>query len=147
VAQACSNVPSRRLEERDPLVPATLHGRGDGQPRDDLALQAFALGKKQAPSTVMGALVAQVGRRDPRFLVTDADGNVLCLTGNRCCVVDAEIRADLDRFAADRLAASARGEQFLFRSGASLLTALTRLPPQPVPANQMGRYVRAGRGP
>jgi phosphoketolase len=37
--------------------------------------QAFAIGDKQVPSTAMGALVAAVGRADPRFVVTNADGN------------------------------------------------------------------------
>ncbi len=38
--------------------------------------------------------------------------------------------------------AAAQGKRFLFRSGASLLTALAKLPPQPVPAEEMSRYVR-----
>lgn len=67
------------------------------------------------------------------------------LTGNVCCAVDAERQADLDRFAADVLAATALGKRFLFRSAASLITALARLPPQPVPAAKMAAYVRGGR--
>jgi uncharacterized protein YgbK (DUF1537 family) len=67
------------------------------------------------------------------------------LTGNVCCVVDAERQSDLDRFAADLLAAASQGKRFLFRSAASLLTALARLPPQPVPAAKMAAYVRSGR--
>src|SRR3569623_1973127 len=35
----------------------------------------YALGDKAVPSTAMGTLVAEVGRRDPRYLVTNADGN------------------------------------------------------------------------
>lgn len=41
----------------------------------ELPFQAFAPGDKQAPSTAMGALVATVGQADPRYLVTNADGN------------------------------------------------------------------------
>jgi uncharacterized protein YgbK (DUF1537 family) len=66
------------------------------------------------------------------------------LTGNTCGVVDAETQADLDRFAHDLRAAAARGKRFLFRSGASLLTALAQLPPQPVAAANMAAYVRGG---
>ena len=41
----------------------------------ELPMQAFAVGDKQVPSTAMGALVAAVGKADPRFVVTNADGN------------------------------------------------------------------------
>ncbi len=44
-------------------------------PLPTLALQEFAKGEKAVPSTAMGALVAQVGQADPRFVVTNADGN------------------------------------------------------------------------
>src|SRR5690606_24716359 len=37
------------------------------------------------------------------------------------------------------------GKRFLFRSAASLLTALARLPGQPVAAQDMAKYVRGGR--
>lgn len=67
------------------------------------------------------------------------------LAGNRCCVVDAETQADLDHFAAQVEAAASRGKRFLFRSAASLLTALAGLPPQPVAAEAMGAYTRGGR--
>ncbi len=67
------------------------------------------------------------------------------LGGNACCAVDAERQDDLNRFAADLLAAAGRGKRFLFRSAASLITALARLPPQPVPAAKMAAYVRGGR--
>jgi phosphoketolase len=40
-----------------------------------LAMQDFAIGEKAVPATAMGALVAQVGQADPRFVVTNADGN------------------------------------------------------------------------
>ena len=38
-------------------------------------MQDFAKGDKAVPSTTMGALVAQMGQNDPRFVVTNADGN------------------------------------------------------------------------
>jgi phosphoketolase len=40
-----------------------------------LKMQEFAKGEKAIPSTAMGALVAQVGEFDRRFVVTNADGN------------------------------------------------------------------------
>ena len=84
-----------------------------------------------------------------RFLLADVRGDVMerlmGLRDNVCCVVDAETRDDLDHFAAQLRQAAARGKRFLFRSGASLLTALAGLPPQPVPPEQMGRYVAGGR--
>ena len=84
-----------------------------------------------------------------RFLLSDVRGSCLDrlmkLAGNRCCVVDAENQQDLDRFAADTLAALEKGKRFLFRSAASLLTSLSRLSPQPVPYDQMRRFVRDGR--
>ena len=84
-----------------------------------------------------------------RFLLDDVRGDsltrLIALRDNVCCVVDAETQADLDRFA-DQLQAAARdGKRFLFRSGASLLTALARLPPQPVAPDAMRAYVRDGR--
>jgi uncharacterized protein YgbK (DUF1537 family) len=75
----------------------------------------------------------------------DIGGRLAALQGNACCVVDAENQADLDGFARQVLAAAAHGKRFLFRSAASLLTALAGLPPQPVAAGDMGRLVRGGR--
>ena len=40
-----------------------------------LPIQEFPPGEKQVPATAFGALVAAVGQRDPRFVVTNADGN------------------------------------------------------------------------
>ena len=40
-----------------------------------LPLTDFALADKQVPSTAMGALVGAVAQADPRYLVTNADGN------------------------------------------------------------------------
>ena len=83
-----------------------------------------------------------------RFLLADVRGDalprLLALSGNRCAVVDAESQADLNRFAQALNEAAHRGKRFLFRSGASLLTALAGLPPQPVPGDRMSDYVRGG---
>jgi uncharacterized protein YgbK (DUF1537 family) len=65
------------------------------------------------------------------------------LSNNQCCAVDAEVQADLDRFASDLLEAASRGKHFLFRSAASLLTALAQLPAQPIAAESMSKYVRS----
>jgi uncharacterized protein YgbK (DUF1537 family) len=84
-----------------------------------------------------------------RFLLPEVRAGVqdrlLALHGNASGVVDAETQADLDRFAADVLASVAAGKRFLFRSAASLLTALARLPAQPVAPDAMREYVRGGR--
>src|SRR3569623_151287 len=84
-----------------------------------------------------------------RFLLVDVRGELLPrllrLQGNRCGVVDAERESDLEHFAAAVNRAAAEGKRFLFRSAASLLTALAALPPQPVAAEAMANYVRGGR--
>ncbi len=67
------------------------------------------------------------------------------LTGNQCAVVDGETQADLNRFAEDILTAASQGKRFLFRSAASILTALAALPPQPIPSENMASYVRGGK--
>ncbi len=70
---------------------------------------------------------------------------LMTLENNVCCAVDGETQADLDRFAQDLLTAAAQGKRFLFRSAASILTALAALPAQPIDADHMGNYVRGGR--
>lgn len=70
---------------------------------------------------------------------------LMTLAGNACCVVDAEKQEDLNRFADELLSAAEQGKRFLFRSAASLLTALAKLPPQPVPAERMREYVKDGK--
>ncbi|MGA7181023.1 MAG: four-carbon acid sugar kinase family protein [Thiobacillaceae bacterium] len=81
-----------------------------------------------------------------RFLLADVRGDVfarlMALHANVCCAVDAETQADLNHFADQLQAAAARGKRFLFRSAASLITALAKLPPQPVAAEAMHAYVR-----
>ncbi len=90
-----------------------------------------------------------------RFLLADLrsgerdENSVLCtrlmhLNHNQCCVVDAETQDDLNRFATAVLFAASQGKRFLFRSAASLLTALANLPPQPIAGDEMAQYVRGG---
>ncbi len=83
-----------------------------------------------------------------RFLLAEVRGDplprLLDLRGNPCCTVDAEQQSDLDHFAARLRVAVKGGKRFLFRSGASLLTSLAALPPQPVAGEAMARYVRDG---
>lgn len=84
-----------------------------------------------------------------RFLLDDIRKGslerLLQLIGNQCAVVDGENQADLNHFAVDVLAAASQGKRFLFRSAASILTALAALPPQPVAAENMAEYVRQGK--
>jgi uncharacterized protein YgbK (DUF1537 family) len=84
-----------------------------------------------------------------RFVLADIRAGVydrlMALTQNQCCVVDAVTQADMDQFAADVLMAAAAGKKFLFRSAASLLTALAQLPPQPIAPAAMATYVRHGK--
>jgi uncharacterized protein YgbK (DUF1537 family) len=60
-------------------------------------------------------------------------------------VVDAETHEDLAAFASDLRAATERGKRFLCRSAAGIVSALADLPPQPVAAGEMRRYVRGGQ--
>lgn len=81
-----------------------------------------------------------------RFLLGDVRAGILDrllkLHGNQCCVVDAENQLDLNQFASDVRQAASQGKRFLFRSAASLLTALADLPPQPTSPSAMGEYTR-----
>jgi len=84
-----------------------------------------------------------------RFLLADIRAGslerLLKLDGNQCAVVDGETQDDLNRFAVDILAAASQGKRFLFRSAASILTALAALPPQAIAAENMAQYVRQGK--
>ncbi|MBH8567192.1 four-carbon acid sugar kinase family protein [Nostoc sp. CENA67] len=84
-----------------------------------------------------------------RFLLADIRAGslerLLKLSNNQCAVVDGETQADLNSFAVDILAAASQGKRFLFRSAASILTALAALPPQPIAAENMAKYVRQGK--
>jgi uncharacterized protein YgbK (DUF1537 family) len=84
-----------------------------------------------------------------RFLLADIRAGslerLMKLTGNQCAVVDGQTQADLNRFAEDVIAAASKGKRFLFRSAASILTALAALPPQPLAPEKMAQYVRGGK--
>ncbi|BDI19081.1 hypothetical protein ANSO36C_48830 [Nostoc cf. commune SO-36] len=84
-----------------------------------------------------------------RFLLADIRAGslerLLKLSGNQCAVVDGETQDDLNHFAVDILAAASQGKRFLFRSAASILTAIAALPPQPIAAENMAQYVRQGK--
>lgn len=84
-----------------------------------------------------------------RFFIEEVRGSsfdhLMILTDNACCVVDAENQDDLNHFAEELLNAAEHGKRFLFRSAASLLTALAKLPPQPIPAERMREYVKPGQ--
>jgi uncharacterized protein YgbK (DUF1537 family) len=67
------------------------------------------------------------------------------LHDNAIGVVDGESPDDYRVFADAVLKAAAGGKRFLFRSAASLLTALAKLPPQPVAAESFATLVRDGR--
>ena len=74
-----------------------------------------------------------------------ADAWLAGLHDNAVGVVDGETPADYARFADAVLKAAAGGKRLLFRSAASLLTALAKLPPQPVPVEAFSKLVRAGK--
>ncbi|MDM9381505.1 four-carbon acid sugar kinase family protein [Chlorogloeopsis sp. ULAP01] len=84
-----------------------------------------------------------------RFLLADIRAGtterLMQLHNNQCCVVDGETQADLNRFAQDVLSAASQGKRFLFRSAASILTALAGLSPQPIAPENMAEYVRGGK--
>ena len=81
-----------------------------------------------------------------RFLLDDVRGDslsrLLALQDNVCCAVDGETQEDLNHFCRQLMQAAQQGKRFLFRSAASLLTALAELPPQPIAAEKMREYVR-----
>ncbi|MHC5745972.1 MAG: four-carbon acid sugar kinase family protein [Nostoc sp.] len=101
---------------------------------------------KYVEEKTQGRISAEVVER---FLLSDIRAGslerLLQLHGNQCAVVDGETQADLNRFAVDILAAASQGKRFLFRSAASILTALAALPPQPIAAENMAQYVRQGK--
>lgn len=84
-----------------------------------------------------------------RFLLDDIrQGSLkrlLELQDNQCGVVDGEHQDDLNTFAVDVSTAASQGKRFLFRSAASILTALAALPAQPIAAENMAAYVRDGK--
>lgn len=85
---------------------------------------------------------SQVEQFDLQAVRGDSLSRLLTLQDNVCCTVDAETQQDLDHFCEQLMQAARAGKRFLFRSAASLLTALAKLPPQPVAADAMREYVR-----
>lgn len=79
-----------------------------------------------------------------RFLLDDVRGDsserLAKLENNVCCAVDCETQKDLNNFAKYLNLATTKGKRFLFRSGASLLTALANLKPQEIPQEEMSKY-------
>jgi uncharacterized protein YgbK (DUF1537 family) len=71
-----------------------------------------------------------------------ADAWLADLSGNAIGAVDGETPEDYRIFADAVLKAAADGKRLLFRSAASLLTALAQLPPQPVAAESFASLVR-----
>jgi uncharacterized protein YgbK (DUF1537 family) len=74
-----------------------------------------------------------------------AGGWLAALANDTVGVVDGESPDDYRSFADAVLKAAAGGKRLLFRSAASLLTALARLPPQPVAAEAFATLVRDAR--
>jgi uncharacterized protein YgbK (DUF1537 family) len=85
---------------------------------------------------------AQVERFNLQDVRGDSLPRLLALQDNVCCTVDGETQDDLNHFCTQLMLAAQQGKRFLFRSAASLLTALAQLPPQPVAAEKMHDYVR-----
>ena len=75
----------------------------------------------------------------------DCQARLMALENNVCCAVDSETQADLNHFCSQLMSAAEQGKRFLFRSAASLLTAMAQLPPQPIRAEEMQAYVREGK--
>ncbi|TXH74993.1 four-carbon acid sugar kinase family protein [Thiobacillus sp.] len=71
-----------------------------------------------------------------------ADAWLAALHDNQVGVIDGETTDDYRLFADAALKAAAGGKRWLFRSAASLLTALAKLPPQPVAAEAFATLVR-----
>lgn len=74
-----------------------------------------------------------------------ADAWLAALENNDVGAVDGESPDDYRIFAEAVLKAAATGKRLLFRSAASLLTALAKLPAQPVAAEAFASLVRDGR--
>jgi len=110
----------------------------------------FAFSHSYLPDYVEEKTVGRIkAKQVERFLLSEVRNNSLAhllnLKDNVCCVVDCETQADLNNFAEQLKQAAQQGKRFLFRSGASLLTSLANLPPQPVDADAMSKYVRDGK--
>ncbi|MGA9991987.1 MAG: four-carbon acid sugar kinase family protein [Thiobacillaceae bacterium] len=100
------------------------------------------------PDYVAEKTAGRVAAKDvARLTLADLRGGtagawLAALHGNAVGVVDGETPADYQLFADAVLAAAAAGKRLLFRSAASLLTALAKLPPQPVAGDSFSTLVR-----
>ena len=109
-----------------------------GYRNSDMALYVEEKTKGRIPA-------GEVQHFDLATVRAGSGARLMQLQNNACCVVDAEKQEDLNHFAEDLLRAAEQGKRFLFRSAASLLTALAKLPLQPIPAERMREYVPQGR--
>ncbi|MFP4431459.1 MAG: four-carbon acid sugar kinase family protein [Spirochaetaceae bacterium] len=110
----------------------------------------FGYSTAYMPDYVEEKTAGRIRARDViHFPTTLSDGEMLDLlrglSGNVCCTVDTETQDQMDRFARLVLQVAGEGKRFLFRSAASLLTSLADLPPQPIAAEEMARYVPDNR--
>ncbi|MDY6898813.1 MAG: nucleotide-binding domain containing protein, partial [Cyanobacteriota bacterium] len=114
--------------------------------RDSVFGYSYSYLPKYVEEKTKGRIPAQ---KVERFLLDDIRGGslerLMKLKGNQCGVVDGETQTDLNKFAEDVLTAASQGKRFLFRSAASILTALAALPPQPVDSENMSEYVITGK--
>lgn len=111
----------------------------------------FGYSHSYLPDYVREKTAGRIRSKDVcRFLLQDIRGDrvkerLRTLEGNKCCVVDSETQLDLNCFCHHLMEVAAKeNKRFLFRSAASLLTALAALLPQPYPPEDMHRYVRNG---
>ncbi|NWG76176.1 MAG: four-carbon acid sugar kinase family protein, partial [Rubrivivax sp.] len=103
------------------------------------------------PDYVAEKTAGRIPARDVRVLsltnlhAGGADAWLAALCDNATGAIDGETPEDYARFADAVLKAAAGGKHLLFRSAASLLTALAKLPPQPVRAEDFAKLVRTGK--
>ncbi|MEQ1662131.1 MAG: four-carbon acid sugar kinase family protein [Thiobacillus sp.] len=128
----------------------------DGQPVPTHATEfardsVFGYSTSFLPDYVAEKTGGRIPAKDVRVLALadlragGAEAWLAKLAGNATGVIDGETPSDYARFADAALNAAASGKRLLFRSAASLLTALAKLPPQPVPAADFARLVRGAR--
>ncbi|HEY9630942.1 MAG TPA: four-carbon acid sugar kinase family protein [Coleofasciculaceae cyanobacterium] len=101
--------------------------------------------EEKTQGRIKASQVERILLADVRSHQEDLVQRLMQFHNNQCAVVDAETQADLNQFAAAVLAAASQGKRFLFRSAASLLTALAALPPQPTAPEDMMTYTRNGK--
>lgn len=111
----------------------------------------FGYTTSHLPDYVAEKTAGRVAARDvARLTLADlraghADAWLAALENNDVGAVDGESPDDYRIFSEAVLKAAATGKRLLFRSAASLLTALAKLPAQPVAAEAFASLVRDGR--